>query len=102
MRPRNQAANTESGKSAARAAKTNNMKHECPHCNTAHDDDFEVLIEDVLHEIRCGECSKTYYFYTAECTACLNDALFVWPTRPSEAALQQLDCEVCGQKLMPA
>jgi hypothetical protein len=78
------------------------MKHECPHCNATHDDDFEVLTEDELHEIRCAECSKPYFLFATECAKCLNDSLFVWATRPAHEALQQLDCEACGHKLAPA
>ncbi len=75
------------------------MRHECPHCGSPQDDDFEVLGENELHAIRCGDCGQTYSLYVCECESCLNDALFVWKNAPSDAAVAMLDCDVCGHRL---
>jgi hypothetical protein len=75
------------------------MRHECPYCDAQHEDDFEVLTENELHAIRCGDCGQTYSLYVCECESCLKDSLFVWRQAPSKEALAMLDCDACGHRL---
>lgn len=76
------------------------MQHSCPHCGAdKHEDGFEVLDENVIHECRCDECAQVYYLLTAECAHCMSDLVFAWPSQPAAQAMSQLDCECCGHKI---
>lgn len=69
----------------------------CPHCGFAHTDPWEVLEQNRLDEMHCGECRKPFAFALMECDHCGAEKGFTWAHRPADATLDLLNCESCGR-----
>jgi len=84
----------------------------CPYCGedleVCHDDG-DGYEQDVLHEMECGNCEKSFVFYTNISFSyepfkadCLNDGRHVYKptiTYPKEAT--RMRCNMCDEERQP-
>jgi uncharacterized Zn finger protein len=69
----------------------------CPFCSHPHEDVFEVLEVNTLHDdFHCTGCGKPFAAYITECARCAAEQAFAWKTVPSAIELAALMCQACG------
>ena len=84
----------------------------CPYCDAelqvCHDDG-EGYDEDVLHQMECHHCDKTFgfttsisFYYEPRKTDCLNDGNHVWKTTLTyPRRFSKMQCHTCWEKRDP-
>jgi len=85
---------------------------ECPYCGVDLEvchDDGEGYEEDILHEMECHVCEKSFIFTTAiifyykpKKADCLNDGKHIFkPTNTFPKECTRMECETCGEQRQP-
>ncbi|WP_126223399.1 hypothetical protein [Burkholderia ambifaria] len=69
------------------------LTFQCPHCSTPATDGWELLDENVVHEMRCQYCQKTFFMRFFECQKCAEDNV---TTSATEMDIQPQACSKCG------
>jgi hypothetical protein len=71
----------------------------CPFCGNPHSDEFECLDPAGAQFFRCEnpKCSTSFVFLIHECTACVEDSVFVWKEMPQSAVVAKLVCQHCAE-----
>lgn len=80
----------------ARPVQTSPLQIECPHCGQVEDDDYESIDSNLLIDVRCSECRRTYAIAVMECSQCCAECLFAWMQRPSPVRFAELRCQNCS------
>ncbi len=73
----------------------------CPHCGHSDEDDYELITDGCVHDMRCGDgCGARFQMAVMECKRCAEESVFSWKSAPSTELLARLACLNCGQAYM--
>jgi hypothetical protein len=72
---------------------------QCPHCQAANEDPFEVVPRGEFDWMICTGCTKKFYFFVAECEACEEETVFTWQVVPEPPWTTSLCCSYCTRRI---
>lgn len=81
----------------ARLVTGSTLQTECPHCGNVETDEYESLDGDVLLDLRCVNCSQTFFIAVMQCEGCAGESLFGWMRRPTSDRFEDLSCAACSR-----
>jgi hypothetical protein len=68
----------------------------CPHCEHRTEDVFELLGNNIVHEMRaCEHCGKPFLFAIIECEHCGHEEAFAKPAQLVLTTLRAAACPAC-------
>lgn len=68
----------------------------CPHCEHVSDDVFEVLDNNIVHEMSaCEQCGNAFYFANIECDHCGHEEAFASAQQLALTTLRASSCPAC-------